>query len=485
MDRWEKPLREDRYRHHRDNPSFSSTLLDAIYRSIDESNSGHHQGEEEELIFYRETMRKKQHTSSSTTTTTNNSGRFKEDAKQENMAASLQRACMIEKWMEKKVMSYDDHQVVSVRRKSTADFDKVKTRKHFDSVLLNSSSSSSESSCGGGFSSSESESVYGGTVNSSRSSTAPSYTMQRPKPIRTSVSARPERHRGGGVDYESDMFHHLERNYAPTTTTQKPKHEGSSSFVKTKSKAMKIYGDLKKVKQPISPGGRLASFINSLFTAGNAKKAKISSPGGYEQRTSLKSHEQASSSTCSSASSFSRSCLSKTPSSRGKLSNNGAKRSVRFYPVSVIVDEDCRPCGQKSLYGGTHGESTLMAAAITTTSSRSNPAGHDQELKLHVLNESRRVEEVARELLESYRKKNDHHQDLDMTDLCNGNIDEDQCSEEEYDDDDDVASCASSDLFELDNLSAIGIDHRYREELPVYETTHLDTNRAIANGLVV
>ncbi|KAJ4845299.1 hypothetical protein Tsubulata_037762 [Turnera subulata] len=489
MDRWEKPLREDRYRHHRDNPSFSSTLLDAIYRSIDESNSGHHQGEEEELIFYRETMRKKQHTSSSTTsTTTNSNGRFREDAKQENMAASLQRACMIEKWMEKKVMSYDDHQVVSVRRKSTADFDhKLKTRKHFDSVLLNSSSSSSESSCGGGFSSSESESFYGGTVNSSRSSTAPSYTMQRPKPIRTSVSARPERHRGGGVGYESDMFHHLERNYAPTTTTQKPKHEGSSSFVKTKSKAMKIYGDLKKVKQPISPGGRLASFINSLFTAGNAKKAKISSPGGYEQRTSLKSHEQASSSaTCSTASSFSRSCLSKTPSSRGKLSNNGAKRSVRFYPVSVIVDEDCRPCGQKSLYGGTHEESTLMAAAITTTSSRSNPAGHDQELKLHVLNESRRVEGVARELLESYRKKNDHHQDLDMTDLCNGNIDEDQCSEEEYcDDDDDVASCASSDLFELDNLSAIGIDHRYREELPVYETTHLDTNRAIANGLVV
>ncbi|KAJ7011587.1 protein BIG GRAIN 1-like B [Populus alba x Populus x berolinensis] len=307
---------------------------------------------------------------------------------------SLQRACMIEKWMEKKV----SHEKVSVR---------------------NSSSSSSESSCGGGFSSSESESIYG--VNSSRSSTT-SYTMQRPKP----------------------------RNYAPN---QKAKSEGS--FVKTKSKALKIYGDLKKVKQPISPGRRLASFLNSLFTTGNAKKAKISTPGGSYEERKLKS-EQAS--TCSSASSFSRSCLSKTPSSRGgKLSsNNGAKRSVRFYPVSVIVDEDCRPCGHKNLYGSDRQEmsSTLVAAAVTTAT-RNNVPTSDEELKLHVMNENRRIEEVARDLLKNYQKK----------------------KEEQFD-----PSCASSDLFELDNLSVIGIE-RYREELPVYETTHLGTNRAIASGL--
>jgi hypothetical protein len=57
-------------------------------------------------------------------------------------------------------------------------------------------------------------------------------------------------------------------------------------------------------------------------------------------------------------------------------------------------------------------------------------------------------------------------------------------SDEEEEEESDVASCASSDLFELDNLSAIGIE-RYREELPVYETTHLGTNRAIANGLIL
>ncbi|KAI5602406.1 hypothetical protein BDE02_01G154200 [Populus trichocarpa] len=454
MDRWEKPLRDDRYRHQRQNPSFSSTLLDVIYRSIDESGNG--KGEEEQLIFYRETMRKKHE--------------INHGFKGEEMT-SLQRACMIEKWMEKKV----SHEKVSVRRKSMADFDK-KSRKDLDSVLLNSSSSSSESSCGGVFSSSESESIYG--VNSSRSSTT-SYTMQRPKPVRTSISARPEKYQRREDLHQTDTFQHHERNYAPN---QKAKPEGS--FVKTKSKALKIYGDLKKVKQPISPGRRLASFLNSLFTTGNAKKAKITTPGGSYEERKLKS-EQAS--TCSSASSFSRSCLSKTPSSRGgKLSsNNGAKRSVRFYPVSVIVDEDCRPCGHKNLYGSDRHEmsSTLVAAAVTTAT-RNNCPTSDEELKLHVMNENRRIEEVARDLLKNYQKKKEEQFDHMSTDLCNDNTHQ-VCSEEEEeesDDDDDIASCASSDLFELDNLSVVGIE-RYREELPVYETTHLGTNRAIANGL--
>ncbi|KAF2323609.1 hypothetical protein P3X46_011178 [Hevea brasiliensis] len=439
MDKWEKPVGEDRFRRQqRDNPSFSSTLLDAIYRSIDESNG---KGEEEH-IFYRETIRKK------------HGNGLKEDGKEERIA-SLQKACMIEKWMEEKVC----YEKVAARRKSMGDFDK-KIRKDFNPkppVLLNSSSSSSESSCGGGFSSSESESFYG--LNSSRSSST--YAMQKPKSIRTSVSARPERYERAVDEIAMYQYnHHHERNFAPT---QKPKHEGS--FVKTKSRALKIYGDLKKAKQPISPGGRLASFLNSLFAAGNAKKANISSSSAYEERK-IKSEQT---STCSSASSFSRSCLSKTPSSRGNKLSNGTKRSVRFYPVSVIVDEDSRPCGHKSLYG--NHEETLMA--VTATRNLTN-----EDLKFHVMNESRRVEEVTRDLLKNYQKKK--QEEFAARDLCNGNGE----TSEEEEDDDDAASCASSDLFELDNLSAIGIE-RYDEELPVYETTHLDTNRAIANGLIL
>ncbi|KAI5422445.1 hypothetical protein KIW84_045767, partial [Lathyrus oleraceus] len=94
-----------------------------------------------------------------------------------------------------------------------------------------------------------------------------------------------------------------------------------------------------------------------------------------------------------------------------------------------------------------------------------------EELRLHVIQESRRVEELARDLLKNYQKKNEV--DFDM-----------KFEDEDDDEDDDGASCSSSDLFELDNLSVIGIE-RYREELPVYETTHFNPNRVISNGFVM
>ena len=413
-------------RSRRDNPSFSSTLLDAIYRSIDESNGNKAGGGvDRELIYYKETMRKKQHGNGLTT-------RGRSDEEMDIDSSTRSRACIIERWMEKKV-SFEKKDVV--RRKSMPADNSSSLSPA--AVLLNSSSSSSESSCGGGFSSSESDSMYG-----SRSRSSSCYSMQKPKPIRTSISSSS-----------------AERNYnVSTQKKQQPKSDHQGGFVKTKSKALKIYSDLKKVKQPISPGGRLASFLNSLFTAGNAKKAKILKPEQPE-------------SACSSASSFSRSCLSKTPSSRGKLSNNGAKRSVRFYPVSVIVDEDSRPCGHKNLY---ENEQTV-ASNIVIRSSPSSTHHINEELQYHVMSESQRVEEAARELLKNYQKKKEFKQ---MRGICTND------SEVFDDDDDDAESYASSDLFELDNLSAIGIE-RYREELPVYETTHLGTNRAIASGLIL
>ncbi|XP_042484586.1 protein BIG GRAIN 1-like A [Macadamia integrifolia] len=428
MEKWEKPQREDRYRHSRTNPSFSSTLLDAIYRSIDEGEDAG----EEKLVLYRETMRKKQ----------SSSVRGSSVLPQEEIA-NLRRSGLIEQWMEKKV----SEKVVVRRKSSAADFDfkppKLSTDRN--SVLFNSTSSSSDTSSGGGFSSSEAESVYG----------AKSSTLGL-KPVRTVVpvpSEKPPRYEQ--QQRKSNDFGTRYQESNNSVSQQKTKHEGG--FNKTKSRALKIYGDLKKAKQPISPGGRLASFLNSLFTAGYPKKAKISSSSVGDERES----KSAQASTCSSASSFSRSCLSKTPSSRGKLSN-GTKRSVRFYPVSVIFDEDCRPCGHKSLY---EDEPTLMAVTAVK-----------EELKFHLMEKNRRVEEAARDLLKGYQNK----RSFDMRDL---QVEEEEDDDDE-DEDDDAASYSSSDLFELDNLAAIGIG-RYSEELPVYETTHLDTNRAIASGLIL
>lgn len=54
--------------------------------------------------------------------------------------------------------------------------------------------------------------------------------------------------------------------------------------------------------------------------------------------------------------------------------------------------------------------------------------------------------------------------------------------EEEEEEESDCESVSSSELFELKSLSAI---ERFRDELPVYETTNLGANRAIAHGFVV
>ncbi|KAK8664439.1 hypothetical protein V6N13_084230 [Hibiscus sabdariffa] len=384
--------REDLYQVRRENKSFSSSLLDSIYRSIDESNGVNR---DEELVFRgdKTVMRKKKQSGTS--------------LRQEELNCSVQRACMIEKWMQKK-------EVICGGGGEIKAFG-------IDPMLLNSSSTSSGSSCGGGFSSSESDSFYSAKSKKSSSlSSSSSSHCHKTKP----------------------KHEVLGRNVHAGVPTQKaPKHEGSG-FIRTKSKAMKIYSDLKKVKQPISPGGKLTSFINSLFTSGSPRKSKKLTS---DQPTS----------TCSSTSSFSRSCLSTTKiHSKENVVETRAKRSVRFCPVSTVLDEDSKPCGELKI----RHENELRKPVM------------NKEIEYHIIEENRRVAKAARELLNRYQKQK--IKEFDMRDIDNDD-----------DDNDDAASYASSDLFELDNLSAIG-NGRYLEELPVYETTHFDTNRAIAKGLI-
>ncbi|KAL6568291.1 hypothetical protein OROHE_003975 [Orobanche hederae] len=401
-------------------PSFSSTLLDAIYRSIDQGD--------EEMVIYRETMGGKKQSANV------RGGVFRS----EEEMANFRRACMIEKWMEKKASEKE-----VVRRKPAADLQMKRPRKLDRPDSYSWSSSDSSGGGGGGF---------------FLSSEAESFPLPRPKPVRTGGS-RFEKEKIGQKhrDSESDIGG---RCGLVDELDAKPKHEGG--FLKTKSRALKIYGDLKKVKQPISPGGRLAGFLNSLFTS--AGKHKLSGGGG-DYPPSLKSTNT---STCSSASSFSRSCLSKTPSSRDK-SSNGAKRSVRFSPVSVIVDEDCQPCGHKSLLQNNNRKQT----------SKFEVTKND-----NIMEKNRRAVEVARDLLRSYQIKSSFDHNLRKSNVKNHkSFNREDFEEEDDEDDDDAASYASSDLFELDNLSAIGME-RYREELPVYETTRLDhKNRDVGNSL--
>jgi len=295
--------------------------------------------------------------------------KFNEKSVNSKQRMNLRQAVMIEDWMEK-----------------------------------NSSSSSSECSSGGIFSSSETDSSY----NKQRSRTKYNPPQKHMNPIHHSNS---------------------EKQQQKKNKKEKKQQVWEDGFTRTKLRALKIYGELnQKVKQPISPGSRIATFLSSIFNSHNVKKAKMCYVGAVEDV----SFDHKSKSPCfsSSTTSFSRrSCMSKTPSK----SNNGVKRSVRFYPVSVILGEDSEQQHQSS-----------TVRKITRNSS---------------VKELKNINTVVMAKERFYDNGED---------------------EDDEDEDDDALSCSSSDLFELDHL--VG-GARYQEELPVYETTNLEINKAIANGL--
>lgn len=274
------------------------------------------------------------------------------------------------------------------------------------------SSSSSESNSGTlSASSSEADSFYSDKSSRTTCFAAPRTTKSSVR--RASVSPR----FGSRATEQSEFY-----LFDDCHNQQALKNEESS--IKSK---FNMYNNLKKLKQPISPGGRLTSFLTSIFNNGNGKKSKGNRGGFHEDERNSKS--------CS------RSCLSKIP--KTEKFQSGIKRTVRFNPVSVIVDEDCRPCGHKSIYDQDSDD-------LPRPKSQGNAAA--------IMEKNRKFELT----------KVDQH------------LKNDYAEEEE---DDDAASCSSSDLFEIDHLAFFG-DKRFCEELPVYETTNLDTNRGIASGFI-
>ncbi|KAF8776285.1 hypothetical protein HU200_003691 [Digitaria exilis] len=225
MERWgdkaaaaPAPARARRYV---DQPSFSSTLLDAIYKSMDEPDGG------------GVTAAKKQ--------------------------------------------SQDLHYNNSYYYKASLAGSYRATRAPATPGPHATTSSSSDCSSYGGFSSSEAES---------------SHHHRRLRPIRTSVAA--------ASTLEAPAP-------APEKTTKKAaKNNNNNPGANIRAKLRELR------KAPASPGARLAGFLNSIF---NGKRAP---PPATTPRAAAES-------ACSTASSYSRSCLSKTPSTRGQ-----PKRTVRF-----------------------------------------------------------------------------------------------------------------------------------------------------------
>ncbi|KAI3775607.1 hypothetical protein L1987_50187 [Smallanthus sonchifolius] len=243
--------------HRRKTPSFSSSLLDSILRSIDEGGlHDHHQqvhDHDHDLLFFASEPKRS-------------------SKNEEEQMPSLRRAIMIDQWME----THNNHNRNGYgSRKSCREF-------------------VSDSSSSGTTTETETTPTYRSLPNS--------FTISRKTVF--------------GDDTQK--------------ASSTPKREGK--FMKsTRLRAMKIYGDLKKVKQPISPGSRISTFIYSLFAS--SKKAKIEeSMHNFRSLKKSRSIKQDTTTTCTS---ISRSCMSK------KQHSSSVKRSVRFYPENddtVILD---------------------------------------------------------------------------------------------------------------------------------------------------
>lgn len=411
----------DHHHHsHFNNPSFSSSLLEEIYRSFDEDKGDrhiHHSHSVENSSNSNSSSRKLRNNKSSSNN--NNSCYIEREIYENNRVNRF----VLNQWMEN-----SKNERMNLRRNSMAATAKFN---------YSSSTSSSDSSSGiGGFTSSDSDhSLYG----SKKSKVNPKITTL--KPIRTNVSP-PEFHR---------------KSYSDETPAKKKKSNTGNDNKEgnLQKRALKLYGDLKKVKQPISPGGKLASFLNSLFNTNSSKKQKMTTT--TTSSSSSSKGLKYSTSTPSTASTYSRSCLSKTPSSAGRFE----RRSVRFCPVSTVI-------------------------AVDKEYSEDQSVNNNEDLKVQIMEKHRRVEEVAKELLKNYHHGRNYQNDVIINNKNNNNnnILRFDVEDEDEDEEDDV-SCCSSDLFELENLLEVGVDRRYREELPVYETTHVNTNRAIANGFIL
>ncbi|KAK4747023.1 hypothetical protein SAY87_026060 [Trapa incisa] len=239
-----------------------------------------------------------------------------------------------------------------------------------------------------------------------------------------------------------------------------------STVIKSKQKASKVYEYLTKVKLPVSPGGRLTNFINSIFaTAGKAKK-QVRRPA----TTML--GRKATSAVCS----FSRSlCL------RGNTplpTSTGQKRIVRFSPSFMsIVGEDLEPCGHNKCLIGLPNCQSILTPVATQSNCNTGRSLLRRMMEEDALVHARpynvvatdqkppRVENVERDYYPNQKLCRCRSSGWESHPAIG------RCCVTPYDDD--ASSCSSSDLFELDQM----------EEVQAFEANWVGRNLTIANGL--
>ncbi|KAK9071197.1 hypothetical protein SSX86_009765 [Deinandra increscens subsp. villosa] len=351
--------------HRRKTPSFSSSLLDSILRSIDETNDGEirdgglqvhgHESHDHNLMLFANPEPKR-------------SGKI-HLINEPKQIPSLRRAIMIDQWMEThNNNNKNNHRNGQASRKFSSD-----------------------------------------SVSSSGTTTfTPSTT--------SSETETPSTHRS-----LPNSFTISRKTAEAVFLDDTPNNKRETKFMKsTKLRAMKIYGDLKKVKQPISSPGRsrISEFIYSLFASSSSssskKKTKAKIEESMQNFRSLHKSRSTKPDATMTCTSFSRSCMSK------KQHSNGVKRSVRFYPENDAVILD-----RKSV--------------------------HDRDADSMAVPKYERRWFAEKNYTKNYRN-------------FRVNVEEDD--EDVYENEDE------DDLFELEIVGGVGTCS-YRQELPVFETTDL------------
>ncbi|KAJ8774638.1 hypothetical protein K2173_017084 [Erythroxylum novogranatense] len=235
----------------------------------------------------------------------------------------------------------------------------------------------------------------------------------------------------------------------------------------------------KKHKQPSSPGGRLASFLNSLFSQTSLKKKKSKSSSksmkdedenqsGRRKRRSSISHFPSLSSTdakslCSSSSSGFR-----TPPPFAQTPIKNYKEFRSFSDHKQLEFRSLSDHKQLSSLSNQNGN----AKSISLQNGKKNidPSSLDEKFKLKD-NSSQNHKNDDIKYLEKDRKRVDQDPH------------EEKGSRNFNEIDDGADSDSSSDLFELENHN-LGI---YSSGLPVYETTNMESIRrgtSISNAII-
>ncbi|XP_051119581.1 protein BIG GRAIN 1-like A [Andrographis paniculata] len=295
---------------------------------------------------------------------------------QDGSSNFARRTCFVDKWMiEQSINANSNNNAVRRRSSILPDWEDWINDTNSDSMFLSSKSnsiSSGSTTSGGARTSSDID--FPGPLGLSCFST-------RPKPVRVTCEE----------------------------TKNKSSLDQDDHVKSRRSTALKFYAGLKKLKQPISPGGKLTSFINSIFANGAKKK--------FEKHQQPHDHLQ---SEPSSTSSFSR-FYSNKYRPRDKIATNGDQRTVRSHPSG-------EPRRHRSIHY--YNEECHRRPPLPPKSGSQIPRKN--------------------EFYVPRRIRRDEDDDADV----------------------DAASESSSDLFEIDHLSVIGSSRRFSEQLPVYESTY-------------